>query len=118
GGFGRDVQTGRQAQASQRFFLGEALADAGQDRHVGIGPEDALLALRGQFEVFDVATPLRGRGHSLSIEQREMRSLSAAPRTLVVLRKIAHSSKSVDGQLPLRNSFKNGARGAAGLVPA
>ena len=46
GGLGGDVQAGRHAQAGERLLLGEAFADAGQDRHVAVGPEDAFLAVR------------------------------------------------------------------------
>ncbi len=63
-GLGRDVQAGSHAQPGQRLLLGEALADAGQHRHVLVGPEDALLAAGGQFRVRNVAALERGSSHS------------------------------------------------------
>ncbi len=38
----------------ERFFLGEAIADAGQDRHVLVGPENAFLPAHGEFEVLHI----------------------------------------------------------------
>ena len=64
GGLGGDVQAGRHAQAVERLFLGEALADAGQHRHVAVGPEDALLAAGGELGVFDVVAGERSGRHA------------------------------------------------------
>src|SRR5690349_9239321 len=44
GRLGGDVKTGRHAQASQGFLFLEAFADASEDRHVGVGPEQTPLA--------------------------------------------------------------------------
>src|SRR5256885_933237 len=78
-------QAGRQAQAGQRLLAGEALADAGQPRHVAVGPEDALLAQGGQVGVLDVATRSGGRSHVASVRRGE---------TVAARRDLPYRSKS------------------------
>ncbi len=68
GSLAGDVQAGRQAQAGQRFLLGEAFADAGQHRHVAVSPQDTFLALRREFGVLDVAPLFGRRGHGYSYQ--------------------------------------------------
>ena len=46
---------------SERALLGEALADAGEHRHVAVGPQNALLPLVGQVDVQNIA----GLAHGL-----------------------------------------------------
>ncbi len=84
GGLGGHVQAGRQAQPGERFFLLEALADAGQHGHVAVGPEDAFLARRRQVGVLDVTRLLSGYGHGPSSEKetgcRRPLTLPSPPR--------------------------------------
>ena len=54
GGLRSDVETGAHAVALEGLFLGEALADGGEDGHVLVGPFDAFFAFGGEGEVFDV----------------------------------------------------------------
>src|SRR5262249_53079865 len=106
-----------QAQAGQRLLLLEALADAGQHRHVAVGPEDALLALGGQACVPDVAVRLGGSGHDPSTEKeeecrrpgvaawvvRETERLFCKPGRFVNLSRAGRASAAFpSGSLPLR----------------
>ena len=52
---GGHVHARADAHALQRALLGEALADAGEHRHVAVGPQDAGLPLVGQVDVKNVA---------------------------------------------------------------
>lgn len=66
-GFGGDVEAGRHPQTGQRLFLGKPFTDAGQHRHIAVGPQDTLLPLSGQGQVFDMVLGGRhGGGHILS----------------------------------------------------
>ena len=53
-GLGGDVQARADAHAVERLLGCEALADAGEHRHVGVGPLDARLASIGEGDVLDV----------------------------------------------------------------
>ena len=58
-GLGRDVQARRHRDAVERPLGREALADEAQDRHLGVGPGDPVLARRRERRVGDGA---HGRG--------------------------------------------------------
>ncbi len=62
GGFGRDVQAGRNADALQRLVLDEVLADDLQNLHRLVGPVNALLAKIGKGKVGDIAGDASGCG--------------------------------------------------------
>ena len=67
GGLGGDMQAGGDAQAGQRPFGREALADGGQHRHLAVGPLDPALPRR-QREVAHVMR--NGCGHPAMIASR------------------------------------------------
>ncbi len=54
GRLGGDVQAGGDADAGQRLFAVEPLADQPQDGHLLLGPLDFALAGVGQAQVFDI----------------------------------------------------------------
>src|SRR5207248_7159283 len=54
GRLGRDVEAGGDRHALEGSFLGEPFPDAGQDRHVGIGPGDALATELRECRIGDV----------------------------------------------------------------
>jgi len=58
---GGHVHAGADAHALERALLGEALADAGEHRHIAVGPQNALLPLVGQVDVQNIA----GLAHGL-----------------------------------------------------
>ena len=59
GGFAGDVQARGHANALQRLFLDELLADQLQHGHVLIGPFDPALAFFGECDVLYVAVQFR-----------------------------------------------------------
>ena len=56
GGFGGDMQAGRQAHAFQGFLARKNFSDLTQGRHMLVGPLVTLLAFLGQLGVFDIAS--------------------------------------------------------------
>ena len=77
GRLGRDVQAGRHPQAGQRLLDLEPLADRPEHGHVALGPDDPLVADRGQAQVFDIAG---NRGGSQGSSPRWKRKASIAGR--------------------------------------
>ena len=55
-----DVEAGGETHARQWFFLGEALADEAQYRHLPLRPLDAQPARGGQVDIFDVVVSWHG----------------------------------------------------------
>jgi len=48
------MQAGADLEPAQRLFFHEAGADIAQDRHVALGPDDALAPLGRKREILDV----------------------------------------------------------------
>ena len=79
GGLGGDVQACADAHAVERLLGFEALADAREHRHVGVGPLDARLAGVGECGVLDVVV----HGDSFISTQGLTGTLPAAVRATV-----------------------------------
>src|SRR6185437_2588561 len=73
GRFAGDVQASGHANALERLFLDETLANELEDGHLLIRPFDFAAALVGQSKVFHVARHL-GCGFHECISQKELRS--------------------------------------------